>query len=69
MKRICKICGEPEDKHHKPDWLEIPDGCVCDWRTWEYEGETALLPICKDYQGDGKQRCLACAHDRECHAK
>lgn len=68
VRRICKICGEPEDEHHEPDLLEIPAGCVCDWRTWDYDNRTKLPPACDKYEGDGKCNCQKCEHDAECHA-
>lgn len=68
VRRICKICGEPEDEHHEPDWLEIPSGCVCDFRTWDYYDKTTLPLACDKYEGDGKQNCAKCEHDAECHA-
>ena len=67
--RICKICGAKEDEHHEPDWLKIPKGCVCDWRTWDYENRVKLPPACSEYKGDGKENCLTCEHDEECHNK
>lgn len=63
--RVCKICG---DEHHEPDYLEIPLGCVCDWKTWDYDGMTSLPPACDRYEGDGKQNCSKCEHDKACHA-
>jgi hypothetical protein len=67
-RRVCKICGEFEDKHHEPDYLEIPAGCVCDWNTWDTDGKTRLPPACSQYKGDGRQNCETCEHDKECHA-
>lgn len=67
--RICKICGDSEDRHHEADWLEIPNGCVCDWRTWDYDGKTKLPSICNEYKGDKKENCQTCEHDYECHIK
>lgn len=64
--RICKICGEKEDEHHAPDWLEIPDGCVCDWGTWDFD-MAILPPVCNEYQGDGKENCRTCEHNKDCH--
>jgi len=67
MKRICKICAIPEDQHHEPDWIEVPDGCVCDLRTWDIDDIAKLPPACAEYKGDGKQNCATCEHDKECH--
>lgn len=67
VRRVCKICGDFEDEHHEPDYLEIPAGCVCDWRTWDYDNKTALPPACSEYKGDGKENCQTCEHDKECH--
>ncbi len=52
--RICKICGAKEDEHHEPDWLKIPKGCVCDWRTWDYDNKVKLPSARSKYEGDGK---------------
>ena len=68
-KRICKICGVSEEEHHDPDWLEIPDACVCDWRGWDYDSMTSLPPICGKYEGDGKHNCTVCEHDLACHER
>ncbi len=65
--KVCKICGVQEDEHHEPDWLEIPDGCVCDWREWNYEDKTTLTPVCEEHQGDPKRNCKRCEHDKACH--
>jgi hypothetical protein len=65
--KICKICGETEQKHHEIDWLEIPVGCVCDWREWNYHAMTSLPPVCTEYKGDGRSNCEICEHDQECH--
>jgi hypothetical protein len=65
--KVCKICGEKEDEHHSPDWLEIPEGCVCDWREWNYEKMTTLPPVCDEHQGDPNTNCTRCEHDKECH--
>lgn len=67
VRRVCKICGDFEDEHHEPDYLEIPAGCVCDWRTWDYYNKTALPPACSEYKGDGKENCQTCEHDEACH--
>ena len=67
--KICKICGEKEDEHHEPDWLEIPKGCVCDIWTWDYKNKVKLPPACPKYKGDGKQNCQNCEHDEGCHNK
>ena len=66
-KRVCKICLEPEETHHKPDWIEVPDGCVCDLRTWDTENLTAIPPACSEYQGNGVENCHKCEHDKACH--
>ena len=63
MKRYCKICGELENDHHTPDWIEVPDGCVCDPMTWE---DNIPAP-CEKYAGNGVQNCLKCEHDKACH--
>lgn len=68
MRRVCKTCGEPEETHHEPNWLELPDGCVCDWREWDYDRKTKLPPVCGEYKGDGSCNCETCEHDKECHA-
>lgn len=67
--RICKICGEIEEEHHDPDWLEIPEGCVCDWREWDYDNKTTLPPVCGEYKSNGfaNGNCRVCEHDKECH--
>jgi hypothetical protein len=65
--KVCKICGEKEEEHHEPDWLEIPAGCVCDWREWDYDDKTTLPPICEEHQGDPSKNCTRCEHDKECH--
>jgi len=65
--KICKICGENENTHHEIDLLEIPEGCVCDWREWNYDAMTSLPPICTEYKGDGRSKCETCEHDKECH--
>ena len=67
--KVCKICGEFEEAHHEPDYLEIPAGCVCDWRTWDYEKMTALRPVCAEYKGNGKHDCHVCFHDQACHGQ
>lgn len=65
--KICKVCGETQEEHHLPDWLEIPDGCVCNWREWDYERMSQLPPVCDRYEGNGKQNCSRCEHDKACH--
>ena len=67
LKRVCKICGETEAQHHEPKWLEIPAGCVCNWREWDYHGMDVLPKVCGNYIGDGKMNCRICEHDKECH--
>ena len=67
MTRICKICGESEDDHHEPDWLWIPNGCVCDFRTWDYYERSQLPDPCSEYKGDGVENCQTCEHDKACH--
>ena len=66
--KICKVCGETQEEHHIPDWLEIPDGCVCNWREWGYDGMSSLPPVCDHYEGNGTQNCSRCEHDKACHA-
>ena len=66
-RRVCKICGDFEEDHHDPDWLEIPAGCVCDWRTWDCDNKTKLPIACAEYKGDGKENCQTCEHDQACH--
>lgn len=68
-RRVCKVCGEFEEDHHIPDWLEIPDGCVCNWREWDFENMKSLPPICEEYKGNGTLNCERCEHDKECHEK
>ena len=65
--RVCKICGAFEFDHHEPDYLEIPAGCVCDWKTWDYYDKSSLPPACEKYEGDGEQNCEKCEHDKACH--
>ena len=67
MRRVCKICGELEENHHEPDWLGLPDGCVCDWRQWDYNDMESLPPVCGEYKGDGACNCETCEHDKACH--
>jgi len=64
VRRVCKICGVPEDQHHTAEWREQPDGCVCDPLEWDVD---AIPPACDEYQGDGKQNCTRCEHDKACH--
>jgi len=63
MKRVCKICGETEQEHHDPDWLEIQDRCVCDWREWDYDKMERLPPVCEEFVGDERYGCQRCEHD------
>jgi hypothetical protein len=65
--KICKICGEREEDHHEPDWIEVPDGCVCHPKTWNYETMKQIPPACDNYMGDGNRHCAVCEHDKECH--
>jgi hypothetical protein len=65
--KICKVCGETQEEHHIPDWLEIPAGCVCNWREWDFERLSSLPPVCDHYEGNGTQNCSRCEHDKECH--
>jgi hypothetical protein len=67
VKRICKICGELEENHHRPEWVKIPDGCVCDFGEWDLANLKAIPKPCRKYEGDGKQNCLKCEHDKACH--
>jgi hypothetical protein len=64
MKRVCKFCGVFEEDHHEPYWLEIPDGCVCDWREWD--AYDAIPPVCSNFTALGS-RCVNCEHDKACH--
>jgi hypothetical protein len=64
-KRVCRICGISEDQHHVPDWVRVPDGCVCDIGTWD--SKTVPKP-CGEYQGNGRTHCEVCEHDKACHA-
>ena len=64
MKRVCRICGVAEDEHHAPEWIEVPDGCVCDPLTWD---NNVIPPPCNEYNGNGTTYCETCEHDRECH--
>lgn len=66
--RFCKICGDKEEDHHEPDWLEIPKGCVCNWREWDYYKMISVPSVCGKYVGDGNTNCETCEHDLECHA-
>jgi hypothetical protein len=66
MKRVCKTCGEREESHHEPDWLFLPDGCVCDWHEWDYHDKACLPPVCGEYKGV-VCNCETCEHDKECH--
>ena len=66
--RCCKLCGVWESEHHEPDWIEVPDGCVCDPLEWNINLK-AVPPVCAEYVGDGRTNCLRCEHDRECHVK
>jgi hypothetical protein len=67
VKRICKVCGE--ENHHEPEWLTIPDGCVCDWREWDWGKLDAIPPACAEYVGDGSDNCQRCEHDPDCHRR
>lgn len=69
MGRICKICGEPESVHHSPDFIEMPDGCVCDFRSWDYVNLKKIPAVCSKYIGNGKENCKVCEHDKGCHGK
>jgi hypothetical protein len=64
MKRVCRFCGEPEDEHHEPEWIEVPDGCVCNPLTWDKD---VIPPSCAEYVGNGRTNCERCEHDKECH--
>jgi hypothetical protein len=66
--KLCKICGEKFGEHHDHDWIEIPEGCVCDWREWNYEDRNALPPVCTEYNDRGfGGTCGNCEHDKACH--
>jgi len=65
--RYCKVCGRTDNDHHEPDWIEIPAGCVCDWREWDYHKMSKLPLVCSEYEGDGTTNCQTCEHDKECH--
>lgn len=67
-KRICKICGNPEEDHHEPEYITIPAGCVCEIMEWNLTGKTAMPPVCESYKGTGNTHCDNCEHDKECHA-
>lgn len=66
-RRVCKQCGVEEGHECIHVWFEIPDGCACDWREWDYEALDRMRPICDKYEGDGNQNCRNCEHDFECH--
>ena len=68
-KRICKICGVSEEEHHVPDWLEIPDACVCNWMEWAYYDKATIPPICDKFKGDANNICTVCEHDLACHER
>jgi hypothetical protein len=69
QKRICKICGLPDSEHHDPEYIEIPEGCICDIYTWNYEVMNKIPPACSKYVGNGMENCHKCEHDKECHRK
>ena len=64
MRRVCRVCGVPEDEHHEPEWIEVPDDCVCDPLTWD---KNVIPPPCNEYKGNGITNCETCEHDSECH--
>ena len=65
MRRICIICGMPEDEHHEPQWRQQPDACCCDPLEWSVE---IIPPPCGGYVGNGVKSCERCEHDPECHS-
>lgn len=67
MKRICKLCGRPEEEHCRPEWIEQPDGCVCDPLEWDYHNMDRLPPACEEHVGDPAGNCERCEHDKACH--
>lgn len=69
MRKVCKVCEE--EYHHKPEWIQVPDSCVCALGTWTSpgDGKRKIPPVCGKYQGPGKPRnCDDCGHDEECHS-
>lgn len=67
MPKVCKLCGEFEENHHEPAWLEIPDGCCCDWAEWDIVKLTELPPVCESFVDVGGLCCDRCEHDKACH--
>lgn len=65
MKRVCRICGVQESDHHTPDFINVPDSCVCDIGSWDV-GDAGIPPVCDKYDGNGR-KCRNCEHDKECH--
>ena len=63
--RICRNCLRAEEEHCFFQPIEIPNGCVCDPRTWL---PNDIGPICRKYKGNGTESCSDCEHDKECHS-
>lgn len=60
----CVHCGRRADEHCIFEAAKVPDGCRCDYRSWD----GIPGPICDKFEGhdDGKH-CENCEHNRECH--
>lgn len=67
MRKVCKICGEDEDAHHEPEWIEVPDNCCCATLEWDLDKLDKIPDVCGEYLGNGTYPCLTCDHDKECH--
>lgn len=67
MRRLdcCVECGLTEDEHHDFAPVELPDSCVCDFKTW---GDR-ITPVCDAFLGAADQYCLTCEHDLACHTE
>jgi len=68
----CKICGQPEDEHHKFEPLVRPEGCICNPYYWIIKCQNQcrpleIPPVCNE--SPSFPVCKVCGHSPACHKR